>query len=67
MNLINRILHRRKEPVAKWSEHPQAEGWYVSYRKGAGMDIFYWSGGDDDPCFEPQKNTRYFGPFRLPV
>lgn len=67
MNLINRILRHRQEPVAKWSEHPREQGWYVMFKRGTGMDVLYWSGGEDDPCFEPQKNAHYFGPFRLPV
>lgn len=60
-------LFTKKERPPEWADAPSRQGWYVMFKRGAGMDILYWSGGEDDPCFEPQKNAHYFGPFRLPV
>ena len=67
MRILQPILGRRRERPAEWSDKPHEQGWYVMFKRGAGMDILYWSGSEDDPCFEPQKNAHYFGPFRLPV
>ena len=67
MKLLQILLGKRKPRPAEWSDYPRGQGWYVSYQRGNGMDVFYWSGGEDDPCFEPRENTQYFGPFRLPV
>lgn len=63
--LLNKILGK-KEPCPKWSDKPGLEGWYVTFKRGTGMDVMFW-GGEDDPCFEPVKNAHYFGPFRLPL
>jgi hypothetical protein len=67
MRRLLKSLFTKKERPPKWSEAPTHEGWYVMFKRGSGMDVLYWSGGEDDPCFEPIKNAYYFGPFRLPA
>lgn len=58
---------KRREPAPVWADAPVQAGWYVVYRRGKGMDIIWWSGFEDDPCFELEPNAHYFGPFRLPL
>jgi hypothetical protein len=64
MNLLKKMKERMNKP--RWQPTPCKAGWYVSYRRGHGMDILFWS-GEDDPCFEVTKGTLFYGPFRLPL
>jgi hypothetical protein len=66
MRKLLEALIKNKPRCPQWENEPKASGWYVIYRRGGGMDVMFW-GGEDDPCFEPAKNARYFGPFRLPL
>jgi hypothetical protein len=66
MSLL-KYLFRKKPAPPVWADEPREAGWYVVYKRGRGMDIIWWSGFEDDPCFELESKAHYFGPFKLPL
>jgi hypothetical protein len=59
---------RRKKVEARWHRKPSEPGFYVSFQRGRGFDVFFWP-GFDDPAFEIRLSdkTIYFGPFKIPL